>query len=686
MRIFLDLKFCLQSMKLLKGLMPRSLRMDILVLANLLQFLVMQRNRYKSKKEWLLSCTFIEIYNEQVRDLLLTPGDPCPQVTIREDGQGKIILCGAKEISLSDLSAGQNKQGSLFSINQVIQLGNQNKTVGSTMANSQSSRSHSIFTFNIKYKTEDGQLISSKLNIIDLAGSERIQDTQAQGQRLKEACQINKSLSVLTEIVSQIAQQQMKKRQNVNAQVSTTHARFRDSKLTFYLKDSLQGRSFIMLIACISNEARFEQDSIKTIEFANNLRQIKANNLQKNQSIVSKAGRAQSIIDESRIRELEGIILELEQTIGQQADSYDQVQKFLNNKIDKGSEIKQMLFQLLSVNHKLNQYLKTRVAAKIGSLKYTDMIENLSKRLEGSLSLTSIFSQQNKVQQTRQKIKSKIDNLSKSIELIFQEQQQRLSKSLSLQNFNELIQNNIDSDERSFTFNSTKFSSKGLYQQSTTCHSQEESLSKVQQLPFKCLQKASVQGSSIDQSFDDLFMPLSDYLNPAPLSTKDTTGQIPQNVQTADQDIPGVGSSLMSQLNQLEIDLIQIEQDSLNQIESLTLQNQLLTTQIQDLNSQVNRLVQLLEQNRHQHEDRVEWHEKRCSALKFVSEEKIKKLKQVIKKQKETIQQQERPQIQPVHSIIQEKDSLIHKLYLDIEEYKRCQNSLTLLIHKQNLI
>lgn len=154
-----------------------------------------------------------------------------------------------------------------FRIDDIIETGLKNRSVGGTQANAQSSRSHSIVTFSIQYKNDKGRLVSSKLNVIDLAGSERTGETNAQGQRLKEACQINKSLSVLTDVISSLAR--LKKGETAG------FSRFRESKLTHFLKDSLGGNAYIMVIACISMEERVAEDSMRTIEFAKNVKSIK---------------------------------------------------------------------------------------------------------------------------------------------------------------------------------------------------------------------------------------------------------------------------------------------------------------------------------------------------------------------------------------------------------------------------
>lgn len=126
--------------------------------------------RLAAKKEWVLTCQFVEIYNEQFRDLLAL--DCSSAVRIVEDKKGCMALQGAREVTVSEGSEA-------FSIEEVLSQGMRNRSVGGTQANAQSSRSHSIFTFSIQFKSDEGRLCKSKLNIIDLAGSERTGETNA---------------------------------------------------------------------------------------------------------------------------------------------------------------------------------------------------------------------------------------------------------------------------------------------------------------------------------------------------------------------------------------------------------------------------------------------------------------------------------------------------------------------------
>jgi kinesin family protein 15 len=127
-------------------------------------------------------CSYCEIYNEQIFDLLDAKQQ---KLQIREDTKKGIILENETQKVVS----------SIQDVIDLINKGQRNRSVASTNMNRESSRSHAIFTAYIRVTTvdKDGQKLvkSSKLNVVDLAGSERVKDTQAAGKRLKEACKIN---------------------------------------------------------------------------------------------------------------------------------------------------------------------------------------------------------------------------------------------------------------------------------------------------------------------------------------------------------------------------------------------------------------------------------------------------------------------------------------------------------------
>ncbi|CAI9777012.1 unnamed protein product [Fraxinus pennsylvanica] len=198
------------------------------------------------------------IYNEQITDLL----DPNQKnLQIREGVKSGVYVENLTEECVS----------SMEDVSQLLIKGLSNRRTGSTSANAESSRSHSVFTSVIESRskrTVDGGvscLKMSRINFVDLAGSERQMHTGAAGDRLKEAGNINRSLSQLGNLI------------NILAEVSQTgkqrHIPYRDSKLTFLLQESLGGNAKLAMI-CV----RFLQPKaarVKLSDDVNVLRQVK---------------------------------------------------------------------------------------------------------------------------------------------------------------------------------------------------------------------------------------------------------------------------------------------------------------------------------------------------------------------------------------------------------------------------
>lgn len=144
-------------------------------------------------------------------------------------------------------------------IENLITVGEGNRHTEETKMNERSSRSHTIFRIEIESKSQDlddDRTLGAILNIVDLAGSENAKMTEASGMRLKEAGNINKSLSTLSLVISQLASN------------SNRHINFRDSKLTFLLQPSLNGNTRTSIIACISPASSNRMESEGTLKFA----------------------------------------------------------------------------------------------------------------------------------------------------------------------------------------------------------------------------------------------------------------------------------------------------------------------------------------------------------------------------------------------------------------------------------
>ena len=187
-----------------------------------------------------LSMTVLEVYNEQIRTLLeRTP----TRLEIREDGAGVVRLPGLTPLSISSYADAV----------EAMELGKANRSVGTTLINEYSSRSHCIVSITVDCQTED-RTFSSKLNLIDLAGSERVWKSEAEGQRMVEACNINQSLAALGKVLSALASKQ-------------SHVPFRDSKLTHLLKDSLAGDAKTMVIVTVSPSLSDSAETLSALGF-----------------------------------------------------------------------------------------------------------------------------------------------------------------------------------------------------------------------------------------------------------------------------------------------------------------------------------------------------------------------------------------------------------------------------------
>uniref|UniRef100_A0A3Q3KCD8 Kinesin family member 13Bb n=1 Tax=Monopterus albus TaxID=43700 RepID=A0A3Q3KCD8_MONAL len=207
------------------------------------------------------SVSYMEIYNEKVRDLLDPKGSQ-QALRVREH---KVL--GPYVDGLSRLAV-----ASCQDIKSLMSEGNKSRTVAATNMNEESSRSHAVFNIVLTHTLKDlqsgtcGEKVS-KLSLVDLAGSERAAKTGAVGERLKEGSNINKSLSTLGLVISALADQGAGSNKN-------KFVPYRDSVLTWLLKDSLGGNSRTAMIATISPAADNYDETLSTLRYADRAKNI----------------------------------------------------------------------------------------------------------------------------------------------------------------------------------------------------------------------------------------------------------------------------------------------------------------------------------------------------------------------------------------------------------------------------
>ncbi|GMI77262.1 hypothetical protein like AT5G60930 [Hibiscus trionum] len=223
----------------------------------------------KNSTEFLIRVSFIEIFKEEVFDLLDSKATTLgrPPIQIRETASGGITLSGVTEAEV------QTKE----EMSSNLARGSLSRATGSTNMNSQSSRSHAIFTISMEQKkiasclsgvnNDIGDdILSAKLHLVDLAGSERAKRTGANGTRLKEGININKGLLALGNVISALGDEKKRKEGG--------HVPYRDSKLTRLLQDSLGGNSKTVMIACVSLADTNAEETLNTLKYANRARNI----------------------------------------------------------------------------------------------------------------------------------------------------------------------------------------------------------------------------------------------------------------------------------------------------------------------------------------------------------------------------------------------------------------------------
>ncbi|XP_053099893.1 kinesin-like protein KIF13A isoform X10 [Hemicordylus capensis] len=205
--------------------------------------------------------SYMEIYNEKVRDLL-DPKGSRQSLKVREHKVLGPYVDGLSQLAVT----------SFEDIESLMSEGNKSRTVAATNMNEESSRSHAVFNIIITQTLYDlqsgnsGEKVS-KVSLVDLAGSERVSKTGAAGERLKEGSNINKSLSTLGLVISSLADQAAGKGKN-------KFVPYRDSVLTWLLKDNLGGNSQTAMIATISPAADNYEETLSTLRYADRAKRI----------------------------------------------------------------------------------------------------------------------------------------------------------------------------------------------------------------------------------------------------------------------------------------------------------------------------------------------------------------------------------------------------------------------------
>ncbi|XP_008277246.1 kinesin-like protein KIF3C isoform X1 [Stegastes partitus] len=213
-------------------------------------------SRSQSDRQYLVRASYLEIYREEIRDLLDPNHATARALELRESPETGVYV--------RDLTSCVCK--SIKEIEEVMNVGNQARAVGATDMNEHSSRSHALFLITVECSQPgpDGRkhIRVGRLNLVDLAGSERQAKTGVQGERLKEAAKINLSLSALGNVISALADGR------------SGHVPYRDSKLTRLLQDSLGGNAKTVMVATLGPSSLHYDETLTTLRYANRAKNI----------------------------------------------------------------------------------------------------------------------------------------------------------------------------------------------------------------------------------------------------------------------------------------------------------------------------------------------------------------------------------------------------------------------------
>ncbi|KAI0390618.1 kinesin motor domain-containing protein [Xylariaceae sp. FL0594] len=224
-------------------------------------FLTMQElfekiNDVKGEKHCELTLSYLEIYNETIRDLLV-PGGSKQGLSLREDANQAVTVPGLTSHHPKDVQE----------VMDMIVRGNEYRTVSPTDANATSSRSHAVLQINVAMKDRNAAVnephTMATLSIIDLAGSERASATKNRGERLIEGANINKSLLALGSCINALCDPR-----------KNSHVPYRNSKLTRLLKFSLGGNCKTVMIVCVSPSSAHFDETQNTLRYANRAKNI----------------------------------------------------------------------------------------------------------------------------------------------------------------------------------------------------------------------------------------------------------------------------------------------------------------------------------------------------------------------------------------------------------------------------
>ncbi|KAB5568806.1 hypothetical protein DKX38_002599 [Salix brachista] len=335
-----------------------------------------------------ISVSVLEVYNEQIRDLLATSTTTTKRLDIKQVSDGVQHVPGIVEAKVENI-----KQ-----VWDVLQAGSNARAVGSNNVNDRSSRSHCMLRTMVRAKNlVNDECTMSKLWLVDLAGSERLAKTEVQGERLKEAQNINRSLSALGDVISCLANK-------------SSHIPYRNSKLTHLLQDSLGGDSKTLMLVQISPSDHDIGETLSSLNFATRVRGV-------------ELGPAKKQIDMGELQKFKTMLDKAKQELRSKDDAMRKLEEGFQN-VDGKAKVKDQLFK--NQQEKVNE-LESQLASK------TELCRQLEKQLlqlsEGKKEKEEICSNfQQKVNELEKKLKEQEEAASMKLHFKVKELENRMTE------------------------------------------------------------------------------------------------------------------------------------------------------------------------------------------------------------------------------------------------------------------
>jgi len=561
--------------------------------------------------EIAVRCSFLELYNEEFKDLLEPPAvAKSKNIMIREEltegGGQEIVVNGARSEGVKTFD----------DVAHWIDIGCSHRTVAATKMNEGSSRSHAIFTLTIEQQRAvapsehsmegevDTEYIVSKFFFVDLAGSERVKKSGAVGQRFKESIGINKSLLALGNVISALGDD--KKR------AVTTHVPYRDSKLTRLLKDSLGGNSRTLMIACASPADSNFEETLSTLNYANRARNIQ------NKAVVNRDGKSSEVLHlRARIEALE---LEIANSGGPQkggniGDGVTEAMKDLEDERDA----------LLETVEDMRGSLK-----KLGEEKRKATAERDAYRrtLEDSgieIDIGGLQQQQGIMETFQVQIEKLEDQLeaqkhaNEALQMLLDESAVDLSTNESLDEDHE--EETIAEQQRAFEARSNEAS--GAIDEIT------EKIESQEQL-FKAVGKGQYEQSKVDEFKKELTMTKEELK-----MKQEQLEQLQQEVKNLEtmKDQLDIKNKKMKDAKILEEEVLRLNQKCRNQEKKLkyrSTQEQKITTMKEDINKMKLDKVEMVKKKRDEEKRFREWKVQQMDQLKTLNRDRQKLSKKMV--------------------------------------------------------